>query len=65
MNRDKLIQEYDDWFRTKPHKWTSRERNGFMLDVLDRYPEPEMILDVGCGNGHTLKAIQDVYPYFD
>ena len=62
MNRDKLIQEYDDWYKRKPHKWTSNERNRFMLDVLWEYPDPHCLLDVGCGNGHTLKAIQDVYP---
>lgn len=36
MNRDKLIQEYDDWYKRKPHKWTSQERNRFMLDLRRR-----------------------------
>jgi len=62
MNRKKLVKEYNDWFQRLPHKWTSHERNAFMLNVLRQYPDPQILIDVGCGNGHTLKAIQDAYP---
>ena len=62
MNRKDLIAEYDDWYKRKPHKWTSAQRNNFVLDVLGRYPDPQILLDVGCGNGHTLKAVQNAYP---
>jgi SAM-dependent methyltransferase len=62
MNRKDLIAEYDDWFRRKPHKWTSDKRNHFMLNVLSEYPDPGMVLDVGCGNGHTLQALDTQYP---
>lgn len=62
MNRNDLIKEYDDWYRRKPHKWTSHKRNQFMLKVMRKYQAPTSVLDVGCGNGHTLAAIQGEYP---
>lgn len=57
-----LIQEYDRWFRERPDIWVSPERNRFMLDAISQYPDPKMVLDIGCGNGHTLKAVQEHYP---
>ena len=33
-----------------------------MLDILGRYPTPDTLIDVGCGNGHTLEAVQRCYP---
>ena len=62
VDRSNLVQEYDDWFLRKPEKWTSQERNWFMLNVLRKYDAPQALLDVGCGNGHTLQAVQEVYP---
>lgn len=57
-----LIAEYDRWFRERPDIWVSPARNQFMLNVIDQYPDPKMVLDIGCGNGHTLKAVQSYYP---
>jgi malonyl-CoA O-methyltransferase len=62
MDRKLLEREYDDWYRRKPRKWTSHERNCFMIEHITQYPPPKILLDVGCGNGHTLEAVQGVYP---
>ena len=62
MDRKALIAEYDDWYKRKPKKWTSHARNLFMINKITQYPPPRNLLDVGCGNGHTLQAVQGVYP---
>lgn len=62
MNRNELIAEYDNWYKRVPSKWTAPGRNDFMLQVLKRYPDPQSLIDIGCGNGHTLEVVQRRYP---
>ena len=57
-----LEEEYDAWYREYPDKWTGQNRNEFMLTVIGWYPEPESIIEIGCGNGHTLKTLSLAYP---
>lgn len=60
---DTLIAEYDRYFLNDPDKWTGPKRNQFAEKVLEKYNiTPDYILDVGCGNGHTLKHFKGVYP---
>jgi len=55
MDKKTLVAEYDDYFRKNSHKWAEDDRNAFALDVLNKHVSSiNKVLDVGCGNGHTL-----------
>jgi trans-aconitate methyltransferase len=61
MNNEELRQQYNDIYKEKPDKWTSKGRDNdawFMLNrILGR--APKTLLDIGCGNGHTIKYFSD------
>ena len=54
------MREYDDRFRADPLIWTSEEHDRYVYDLLAGYcctvgrPLSGRLLDIGCGNGHTL-----------
>lgn len=56
---DEIVREYDTYYLNDPHKWAIEVRNQFMLSVIS---EPKRLLDIGCGNGHTLVSVSRVYP---
>lgn len=50
-----LIAKYDEYYTKNKDKWSSVDRNKLAYDTLISYvPEMIEVLDVGCGNGHTL-----------
>jgi len=54
-----LIKKYDEYYTKNKDKWSSDDRNRLAYDTVAEYiPEPTEILDVGCGNGHTLEYFQ-------
>lgn len=54
-----LIKKYDDYYNRDKGKWSIVERDQLAYDTVAEYiPEPTEILDVGCGNGHTLEYFQ-------
>lgn len=54
-----LIKKYDDYYTRDKGKWSIVERDQLAYDTVAEYiPEPTEILDVGCGNGHTLEYFQ-------
>lgn len=58
---DKLVQEYEAFYRDHPGLWEADDSR--CCQTVARFmPAPKKILDVGCGNGHTLAALRDVYP---
>lgn len=63
ISRSGLIEEYNNYYRMDPTKWTGNRRNRFAGNVTrELIKKPKNILDVGCGNGHTLKYFKRVYP---
>lgn len=53
---EELVKEYDKYYRNNPEKWKSYPRYKYMYVEITRagVRHPENVLDVGCGNGHTL-----------
>lgn len=64
MDKTALIKEYDDHFKEDPQKWTAEERDEFAFKALSTVvtKAPENILDIGCGNGHTLEYFLRFWP---
>jgi SAM-dependent methyltransferase len=66
MNRHSLITEYDKYFKDNPTKWANKtglRRDRLAAGIITEYiNKPKRIVDVGCGNGHTLKHFGRVYP---
>ncbi len=57
MNREAKIAEYNNFYLKKPTKWTSEERNQLVKTIIEDYLDgipPVNLLDIGCGNGHTI-----------
>ena len=47
---------YDVIYLTNPHKWENKERDEFTFQKLSEFVlEPKSLIDIGCGNGHTVK----------
>lgn len=57
-------QEYDEYFRSKPNKWANEKRDHFIVAnlICDLPSHPNSVLDIGCGNGHTLKMLSELWP---
>lgn len=62
MDRQSLIAEYDAYFTEKPGKWAVEARNKFAVDVILNVTHADTILDIGCGNGHTLAYFGNEFP---
>jgi len=53
---------YDKKFIKDKSIWTSEDRDDFIFRVVTRKASPVRVIDVGCGNGHTLKFFQERLP---
>lgn len=56
MTTEELKQQYNEIFKEKPDKWADIGRDNhawFMLQKILGRP-PATLLDIGCGNGHTI-----------
>jgi SAM-dependent methyltransferase len=59
--RKELRREYDQFFTDNPGKWATAARNEFAIQAVKDLPF-DNVLDVGCGNGHTLAAFGQAFP---
>lgn len=58
---DELVQEYEAFYRHNPERWDAD--NSAICRTVSRYkPAPARVLDVGCGNGHTLAQMREAFP---
>jgi len=56
MDKTDLIEKYDAYYLQNKNKWAMSERDKLAFETLAGYkPKPAEILDIGCGNGHTLE----------
>lgn len=54
-------EEYDLIYLERPERWTDAKRDEFAFKCLSDalHEEPYKLLDLGCGNGHTLAFFAD------
>ena len=54
-----LIKKYDEYYSKDKGKWAIVDRDKLAYDTVVKYvPEPVEVLDIGCGNGHSLEYFQ-------
>lgn len=53
---------YDEIYRNTPGKWSDPGRDQIAGNII-RHAEltPKSIMDIGCGNGHTLRYLSNIY----
>ena len=55
-SREEVQKEYDTLYKFNPAKWSNTDRSDFMIKVLENHmPNPETVVDVGCGIGVALE----------
>lgn len=59
--KEELVQEYEAFYRDHPDLWEADD-SWCVQTVALFVPAPKKILDVGCGNGHTLAAMRKAFP---
>ena len=57
-----LKKFYNDTYTSHPGMWENWWRDEYVCKVLSEFPEPKHLLDIGCGNGHTLERLRIYYP---
>jgi len=54
-----LITKYNEYYSKDKGKWSIVDRDRLAFDTIVNFiPEPLEVLDIGCGNGHTLAYFQ-------
>lgn len=56
-------KEYDTIYTEEPDKWSDLGRDLVAREIIKEfYGIPKTILDVGCGNGHTISLLHETWP---
>ena len=58
---DEEVARYNKIYTDKPNKWASVARNNLAYSLLSKY-DVETLLDIGCGNGHTIEFFREHWP---
>ena len=53
-----MIPEYDRLYTEKPTRWVDDAHDKYIFDIVSPGGDPDSLLDVGCGNGHTIAYFQ-------
>lgn len=63
QDRKATSKEYDAFYKSKPNKWSSDERNGLAKETIEMMlgRDPFFVLDIGCGIGHTIKYLMNFW----
>ena len=59
------VEFYNNIYRQNPYKWsvnTARDEAAFFLLEAALNGKPKSVLDIGCGNGHTLVYLHSKWP---
>jgi trans-aconitate methyltransferase len=57
------MTDYDAIYEANPKKWMSDDRDSLAFQTLEGFVgQPKTLLDIGCGNGHTLAYFSDRWP---
>jgi trans-aconitate methyltransferase len=60
---DELILEYDHFYQHDPDGWDSPSVDDQACQIIKEHGiDPVSILDVGCGNGHSLLKMRQEFP---
>lgn len=64
IDKQELVAEYNTYYTNEPDKWHDDTRNEFAFNAINSHlsKPPDTALDVGCGNGHTIKYFADRWP---
>ena len=62
MNGTELVEYYNGVYASYPHKWENWWRDEEVCRTLAEYPMPKRLIDIGCGNGHTLELLKIYFP---
>ena len=60
--RQDLVEFYNATYMAHPLIWEHWWRDDNVCGALMKYPTPRHILDLGCGNGHTLEYLRTYFP---
>jgi trans-aconitate methyltransferase len=60
---DDLVLEYDQFYKLNPEIWDSPSIDDQACQIIQKHAiDPRLILDVGCGNGHSLLRMRLEFP---
>jgi len=57
-----LQKFYDELFKKNPKKWANKDRDKFTFEICQKHLNFIKVLDIGCGNAHTLKTFHELSP---
>lgn len=64
MIQNSTAEFYDGVFTDNPNKWANVDRDYTAFKLVSAFVrEPAIMLDYGCGNGHTLALFNSQWPY--
>jgi ubiquinone/menaquinone biosynthesis C-methylase UbiE len=66
-HRDKDIERFDHWASTYEHSWMQRAffepvHHATLALAAEIVPQPESVLDIGCGTGKLLRQARTYWP---